>query len=87
MFWLDASEENGTIYLTGKVAVSAQGTGDAGDQAAGPTTFVSACVAVHGIEREVLVLPRCGRGVPRPFGGMLAARPPSSSSPSCTGID
>lgn len=68
MFWLDATEQNGTIYLIGKVAVPPACTG--GDKsAAGATaasvgvrgtdhTFLSACVAVHGIEREVLVLPR-----------------------------
>ena len=51
MFWLDATEENGTIYLIGKIAVPSP----AGN---GQTAYLSACVAVHGIEREVLVLPR-----------------------------
>lgn len=50
IFWLDATEQNGTIYLIGKVAVPSAGNGK--------TTYLSACVAVHGIEREVLVLPR-----------------------------
>lgn len=56
MFWLDATEQNGTIYLIGKVAVTSPAAGEAGGQ--GTTTYLSACVAVHGIEREVLVLPR-----------------------------
>lgn len=54
MYWLDATEQNGTIYLIGKVAVPA--TSPAGEAT---TSYLSACVAVHGIEREVLVLPRC----------------------------
>lgn len=54
MFWLDATEQNGTIYLIGKVAVPS--TSASGE---GTTSYLSACVAVHGIEREVLVLPRC----------------------------
>lgn len=54
MFWLDATEQNGTVYLIGKVAVpSTSASGEA------TTSYLSACVAVHGIEREVLVLPRC----------------------------
>lgn len=61
MFWLDATEQNGTIYLIGKVAVpSTPAAGDAAAAGAGAApTYLSACVAVHGIEREVLVLPRC----------------------------
>ncbi|CAM9742808.1 unnamed protein product, partial [Ectocarpus sp. 4 AP-2014] len=59
MFWLDATEQNGTIYLIGKVAVpSSSSSGSAspqGDSGAAGTTFLSACVAVHSIEREVLV--------------------------------
>ncbi|CBJ49021.1 conserved unknown protein [Ectocarpus siliculosus] len=63
MFWLDATEQNGTIYLIGKVAVPSPSSGSAsaspqGDSGAAGTTFLSACVAVHSIEREVLVLPR-----------------------------
>lgn len=57
MYWLDATEQNGTIYLIGKVAV--QSTGGGGDGGEATTSYLSACVAVHGIEREVLVLPRC----------------------------
>lgn len=57
MFWLDATEQNGTVYLIGKVAVSSPA---AGGEAGGQTTtsYLSACVAIHGIERELLVLPR-----------------------------
>ncbi|CAM9333284.1 unnamed protein product, partial [Ectocarpus fasciculatus] len=62
MFWLDATEQNGTIYLIGKVAVPSSSSGSASPQgdsgATMGTTFLSACVAVHSIEREVLVLPR-----------------------------
>lgn len=59
MYWLDATEQNGTIYLIGKVAV--QSTGGGGEAT---TSYLSACVAVHGIEREVLVLPRYVTRIP-----------------------
>lgn len=57
MFWLDATEQNGTVYLIGKVAVASPGGGEAGGQQT-TTSYLSACVAIHGIERELLVLPR-----------------------------
>ncbi|CAM9638000.1 unnamed protein product, partial [Hapterophycus canaliculatus] len=56
MYWLDATEQNGTIYLIGKVAVQSTPTAAGGSEAT--TSYLSTCVAVHGIEREVLVLPR-----------------------------
>lgn len=59
MYWLDACEENGTIYLIGKVAVPATLAGGDKPVAHGvEQAYLSACVVVHGIEREVLVLPR-----------------------------
>jgi len=51
MWWMDATEIHGTIYLFGKVMLT--------DEAApGGKRFVSCCVAVHGIERNLFVLPR-----------------------------
>jgi DNA polymerase alpha subunit A len=50
MYWLDACEQNGVIYLFGKVALAAEGGKD--------KRFVSCCVAVHGSERNLFVLPR-----------------------------
>lgn len=70
MFWLDATEQNGTIYLIGKVAVPTTPPGGEKSAAAAAGggsdhTFLSACVAVHGIEREVLVLPRYAKKLNR----------------------
>jgi len=50
MYWLDASESNGLLYIFGKVPT----TDDAGVK-----RFVSCCVVVHGSERNLFVLPRC----------------------------
>lgn len=50
MYWLDASESNGLLYIFGKVPI----TDDAGVK-----RFVSCCVVVHGSERNLFVLPRC----------------------------
>jgi DNA polymerase alpha subunit A len=49
MYWLDAVEEpkTGVVYVFGKVKGQADG-----DQ------LVSCCVSVHGIERNLFVLPR-----------------------------
>eukprot|EP00602_Paraphysomonas_sp_CaronLab_P000598 CAMPEP_0185022260 /NCGR_PEP_ID=MMETSP1103-20130426/4977_1 /TAXON_ID=36769 /ORGANISM="Paraphysomonas bandaiensis, Strain Caron Lab Isolate" /LENGTH=1359 /DNA_ID=CAMNT_0027554251 /DNA_START=80 /DNA_END=4156 /DNA_ORIENTATION=+ len=49
MFWTDATEANGVIYLFGKIAVTEPGTAK---------QFVSCCVAVHGCERNLFVLPK-----------------------------
>ncbi|CAM9786431.1 unnamed protein product, partial [Phaeothamnion confervicola] len=47
MFWLDATEVEGTLYLIGKVELG-EGTG----------VFGSVCVVVHNVQRSLLVLPR-----------------------------
>lgn len=46
MFWLDSFEQNGLVYIFGKVWNSAA------------NSFVSACLTVRGIERSIFVLPR-----------------------------
>jgi hypothetical protein len=53
MYWTDATETNGTIYLFGRVAVVEPGT---------PKRFTSCCVAVHGSERNLFVLPKKTEG-------------------------
>lgn len=60
MFWLDATEVNGVIYLFGKIPVTEldQKASVAGfTDPAAPPKFVSCCCAVHGVERNLLVLP------------------------------
>ena len=52
LYWLDACENNGIVYLFGKVDVTPT---DAKD---GEKRYVSCCVAVHGSERNLFVLPR-----------------------------
>ncbi|KAH7920526.1 hypothetical protein BV22DRAFT_1073766 [Leucogyrophana mollusca] len=46
LFWLDFLEHNGKLFLTGKVKDKAS------------STWVSACLAVEGLERNLFVLPR-----------------------------
>ncbi|KAJ1850758.1 DNA-directed DNA polymerase alpha catalytic subunit pol1, partial [Coemansia sp. RSA 2703] len=46
VYWLDASESRGTVYLFGKTASRTQ-----------PGEFESCCVSVGGIERNVFLLP------------------------------
>lgn len=72
LFWLDATENNGVLYLFGKLPVndappavapgasqgSSQSSATTASAAAGPRRFVSCCVAVHGCERNLFVLPR-----------------------------
>ena len=64
MYWTDASESNGIIYLFGKLPLREDSTSTS---AAGKNAhkgvkearrFVSCCVAVHGAERNLFVLPR-----------------------------
>ena len=50
MYWMDATEINGVIYLFGKTIV--------GDMATQPRKYASCCVAVHGLERNLFVLPK-----------------------------
>ena len=54
MYWLDASENNGIIYLFGKVDATPPNTKE--------KRYVSCCVAVHGSERNLFVLPRATGG-------------------------
>ncbi|KAI9190484.1 DNA-directed DNA polymerase alpha catalytic subunit pol1 [Blastocladiella emersonii ATCC 22665] len=51
MFYLDAAEINGVVFLFGKVRASA-GAGEQRDQ------WASCCVAVRGVERNMFLLPR-----------------------------
>ena len=46
MFWLDYLEHNGKLYLIGKVKDKSSGA------------WVSACLAIGGIQRNIFVLPR-----------------------------
>ncbi|KAI6139794.1 hypothetical protein BKA82DRAFT_955077 [Pisolithus tinctorius] len=46
MFWLDHLEHNGKLYLVGKVKDKSSGT------------WVSACLAIGGMQRNLFVLPR-----------------------------
>ncbi|OMJ29321.1 DNA polymerase alpha catalytic subunit [Smittium culicis] len=46
MFWLDAFENNGTVYLFGKTPIKSS------------NQYLSTCIAVNGIERNLFVLPR-----------------------------
>jgi DNA polymerase alpha subunit A len=49
IFWLDHMEQDGVIHLVGKVV----------DRASGK--FVSACLSVQGIKRNLFVKPRARR--------------------------
>lgn len=53
MFWTDATEVSGVVYLFGRVAVA---------EPAGPKRFLSCCVAVYGCERNIFILPRQKEG-------------------------
>ncbi|KAJ3366619.1 DNA-directed DNA polymerase alpha catalytic subunit pol1 [Kappamyces sp. JEL0680] len=46
LFWIDAYEKSGTIYLFGKVLQKTTGN------------YISCCVSVYGVERNLFVLPR-----------------------------
>ena len=54
MYWLDACENNGIIYLFGKVDVTPIEAGKDPKE----KRYVSCCIAVHGSERNLFVLPR-----------------------------
>ena len=61
MFWIDIHESNGVIYLFGKVELKepqVQAEGAAAAAPASASRFVSCCVAVHGVERNLFVLPK-----------------------------
>jgi hypothetical protein len=57
MFWLDASERNGVVYLFGKVKVPTQTKGGAKHQ---QQSFIyqSCCVTIPNNQRNLFVLPR-----------------------------
>jgi DNA polymerase alpha subunit A len=48
LFWIDVTEVNGVIYLFGKIPLCIPSK---------PARFVSACVVVHGSERNLFILP------------------------------
>lgn len=50
IFWLDACENNGLIYLFGKLPVN--------DDEDGLKRYVSCCVVIHGSDRNLFVLPK-----------------------------
>lgn len=58
-FWTDASENNGIIYLFGKIALE-ENRADQSEpmMKASAPKYASCCVAVHGVERNLFVLPR-----------------------------
>jgi DNA polymerase alpha subunit A len=51
MYWLDACESQGVIYIFGKIPLLDPSSPDSGRK------YVSGCVAVHGVERNLFVLP------------------------------
>ena len=57
MYWLDATEVRGVVYLFGKVAITEEEEGRGGEKTKS-TRYVSACVAISGCERNLFVLPR-----------------------------
>lgn len=74
MFWIDASESNGVIYLYGKVDISKDRSLPPSSSSTGTTrNYVSCCVAVQGCERNLFVLPKStgefdGDGTPKRAG-------------------
>jgi DNA polymerase alpha subunit A len=56
MFWLDASERNGVVYLYGKVKVPIQTKGGAKQQQS--FIYQSCCVTIPNNQRNLFVLPR-----------------------------
>jgi DNA polymerase alpha subunit A len=46
MFWIDAFEKSGLVYLFGKALQK------------GANNYVSVCITIHGIDRNLFVLPR-----------------------------
>ena len=75
MFWLDAYEKRGTVYLFGKVRA------DKSNPSAG---FVSCCLVVKNNMRSMFVLPRVDPDTGEPFGMMDVHRELKSVlQPSC----
>jgi len=54
LYWMDAWEQNGAVYLFGKVAVQPP----AGSPENTPVSHVSCCVVVKNLQRCMFVLPR-----------------------------
>ncbi|KAF9175853.1 DNA polymerase alpha catalytic subunit [Mortierella sp. AD011] len=53
MYWIDACEVRGVVYIFGKVLRKSTNTGS--------DTYISCCVAVHNLERNLFILPRARR--------------------------
>eukprot|EP00985_Skeletonema_marinoi_P027904 scaffold23518_cov225-Skeletonema_marinoi.AAC.19 len=58
MFWLDASERNGVVYLYGKVKVPIQTKAGAKQQKQQSFMYQSCCVTIPNNQRNLFVLPR-----------------------------
>jgi DNA polymerase alpha subunit A len=58
MYWLDATEIHGDVYLIGKVLL---------ENPSGPKKYTSCCVQVNNCERNLFVLPRVIDGEPAAF--------------------
>ena len=75
MYYMDALEISGVIYLFGKIALLDQSspTTTASTKAGGPaaTRYTSCCVAVHGSERNLYFLPRAVPGQFHPDGSQV----------------
>ena len=72
-FYLDASEVNGVIYLFGKVEVTDNEIKLERGATSVPKKFVSCCVAVHNVERNLFVLPRATGGFNQEDGSEIRA--------------
>ena len=72
MYYMDALEISGVIYLFGKIALldSSSPTTTASSKSGGSTgpKYTSCCVAIHGSERNLYVLPRAIPGQFHPDG-------------------
>ena len=75
MYYMDALEISGVIYLFGKIALldPPSPTTTAGAKANGPNgpRYTSCCVAIHGSERNLYVLPRAIPGQFHPDGSQV----------------
>lgn len=60
MYWLDATEINGDLYLIGKVLLD-------GATPNAPKRFVSCCIQVNNCERNLFLLPKVVEGAPVSF--------------------
>ncbi|KAJ1961736.1 DNA-directed DNA polymerase alpha catalytic subunit pol1, partial [Dipsacomyces acuminosporus] len=58
LYWFDAMEKNGNIYLFGKVPTNPNDSS---------TTYQSCCVKISGLERNLFLLPRINPGTSERF--------------------